>query len=241
MNKDIIHLTKTSAAEILDDFVSLFFPRFCVACYGALAKGEDFVCTKCMLDLPRSNYHLHQDNPFYVKLSGRLPVRYVMSFFKFVKAGKVQRVLHVLKYKNKPELGRMLGRVYGTELLNSGFKDEFDLVIPVPLHSTKKRRRGYNQSEEFGIGLAEVFQIPCRDEYLVRTTKTDTQTKRSKLKRWENVKSVFEVTKPDIISGKRILLVDDVVTTGATLEAAGQALLNAHCKELSIACIAAAQ
>ncbi|MBT1703112.1 ComF family protein [Chryseosolibacter indicus] len=234
-------MTKTFAAEILGDFVSLFFPHYCVSCHNALVKGEDFICTKCILDLPRSNYHLDRENPFFVKLSGRLSVLYVMSFFKFVKGGKVQRVLHSLKYKNKPEFGRMLGRVYGNELMNNGFKDKFDLIVPIPLHRSRFKQRGYNQSEEFGIGLAEVLQIPCRDEFLVRTTQTETQTRRSKLKRWQNVKSVFEVTQAEAISGKRILLIDDVVTTGATLEAAGQALIKANCKELSIACIAATQ
>ncbi len=191
--------------------------------------------------MPRSNYHLETDNPFQKKLSGRIPVKFVMSFFKFVKAGNVQHVLHALKYKNQPELGRMLGRVYGNELLNSGYQDQFDLIIPVPLHPLKKRRRGYNQSEEFGLGLAEPLNIACTEEYLKRISLTGTQTKRTKLKRWENVKSVFEAVSPESLYDKRILLVDDVVTTGATLEAAGQTLLDAGCKELSIACIAATQ
>jgi ComF family protein len=149
--------------------------------------------------------------------------------------------LHALKYKNKPELGQLLGKVYGAELLECGYGKEFDLVIPVPLHASKKKKRGYNQSEEFGVGLAESWSISCNDTYLKRLYMTETQTKKTRLRRWENVKEVFSLESPEPIKDRRILLVDDVVTTGATLEAAGRALLDGGCKELSIACIAATQ
>jgi ComF family protein len=194
-----------------------------------------------MLEMPRSNYHLFPQNPFYNKLKGRLQVRFVMSLFRFVKAGSVQRVLHALKYKDQPEIGRMLGKVYGADLLSGGFRDEFDTIVPVPLHPYKKKRRGYNQSEEFGIGIAELLNIPCSEEFLQRLEVTDTQTKKSRIKRWENVRDVFGVVNPELVANKRILLIDDVVTTGATLEAAGRTLLNAGASELSIACIAATQ
>jgi ComF family protein len=227
--------------EIFRDFVSLFFPRYCAGCENALGKGEELICSGCILEMPRSNYHLEVENPFYKKLRGRIPVKYVMSFFKFVKSGKVQHLLHSLKYRNKPEIGRLLGKVYGNELLQSGYGHEFDLIIPVPLHSSKKKRRGYNQSEEFGLGVAEALNIPCSDSYLKRLHVTETQTKKTKLKRWENVKEVFALIDPVPVKDQRILLIDDVVTTGATLEAAGRALLEGGCKELSIACIAATQ
>jgi ComF family protein len=135
----------------------------------------------------------------------------------------------------------MLGKVYGHRLKETGYSREFDLIIPVPLHEAKKKRRGYNQSEEFGLGLAEVLEIPCSDSYMKRLYMTSTQTRKTRLKRWENVKEVFAVVKPEEIEGQRILLVDDVVTTGATLEAAGKILLDKGCRELSIACIAATQ
>ena len=162
-----------------------------------------------------------------------------MSFFKFTKAGSVQQILHALKYRSMPELGQMLGIIYGEELKTAGYDTRFDLILPVPLHAFKKKRRGYNQSEEFGKGLSKALSVTCSDEILMRNTSTSTQTKKSRFRRWENVKNVFEVRRPAEVDGKRILLVDDVVTTGATLEAVGQALLNSGCKELSIACIAA--
>lgn len=189
--------------------------------------------------MPRSNFHQFQENPFFLKFRGRIPVKHVMSFLKFTKSGSVQQVLHALKYRNKPELGQMLGRIYGRELSSAGFENSFDFIIPVPLHAYKKKRRGYNQSEEFGKGLSVELGAICTEEFLIRSTVTSTQTRKTRLKRWENVKDVFEIRNPEGISGKRVLLVDDVVTTGATLEAAGNQLLRAGASEISIGCIAA--
>ena len=164
-----------------------------------------------------------------------------MTLFKFVKESRVQQVLHALKYKQQPELGEMLGRVYGYDLVEADYKKSFDLIIPVPLHNSRRRIRGYNQSEEFGKGLSQMLEVPCDDTYMTRGAGTETQTDKTKLSRWENVNKIFQVVKSEPIANKRILLVDDVVTTGATLEACGQALLDAGCSELSIACIAATQ
>jgi ComF family protein len=227
--------------EVIEDFISLFFPHYCAGCKDSLAKGETLICSRCILEMPRSNYHLEKENPFYQKLRVRLPVKYVLSFFKFAKAGTVQQILHTLKYKNMPELGQMLGRIYGHELALAGYAPEFDLIIPVPLHIQKKNRRGYNQSEEFGKGLSESLNILCSDAFVARHQMTSTQTRKTRLRRWENVKEVFSVVSPEEISGKKILLVDDVVTTGATLEAVGKTLLDHGCYELSIASIAATQ
>lgn len=191
--------------------------------------------------MPKSHYHLFQDNPFYRKFRGRLLVKHVMTLYKFAKQSRVQHILHALKYKQQPELGEMLGRLYGYDLRRAEFESSFDMIIPVPLHPSRRKLRGYNQSEEFGKGLSQMLDVPCDDSCMRREAKTDTQTQKSKLSRWENVNRVFHVVNPSRISEKRILLVDDVVTTGATLEACGQALLDAGCRELSIACIAATQ
>lgn len=234
-------MSNSTAPEIFEDFVSLFFPRYCRGCHNCLVKGEDLVCTNCMLEMPKSQYHLEAENPFFQKFRGRLPVRHVMTLFKFVKESRVQQLLHALKYKHQPEIGQMLGRVYGQDLLEANFKNTFDLIVPVPLHSSRRRIRGYNQSEEFGKGLSQILEVPCADSYMIRSAKTETQTDKSKLNRWENVSTIFHVVKCEQIAEKRILLVDDVVTTGATLEACGRALLGAGCHELSIACIAATQ
>jgi ComF family protein len=226
---------------VFTDFIGLFFPKYCRGCEDALVHGEDLICTKCILEMPRSNYHLEKENPFYKRINGRIPVKYVMTLFKFVKASRVQHVLHSLKYKNQPELGNLLGRVYGVDLKKAGYEKEFDLIIPVPIHISRRRKRGYNQSDEFGKGLSEILNIACSDDVMARRSKTETQTKKSKLDRWENVSEGFKVTKPDRLHNKRILLVDDVMTTGATLEACGRLIIDAGCRELSIACIASTQ
>lgn len=191
--------------------------------------------------MPKSHYHLQLDNPFFQKFRGRLVVKHVMTLYKFVKESRVQNVLHALKYKQQPELGEMLGRVYGQDLIDAKFTDSFDLIVPVPLHPSRRRIRGYNQSEEFGKGLSQMLNAPCDDSYMTRSAKTESQTHKTKLSRWENVNRIFQVVNPKLVTDKRVLLVDDVVTTGATLEACGQALLDAGCSELSIACIAATQ
>jgi len=212
-----------------------------MGCGGSMAKGEELFCTGCLLELPKTDYHVNRNNLFYQKVSGRIPVKFVMAQLKFFKESKVQNLLHNLKYRNQPEIAVGLGRMYGHVLLGHNYKDEFDIIIPVPLHKLRKRKRGYNQSEEFGRGLSEVLEIPCIEGAIERHLKTETQTKKTKLKRWNNVNEVFKTIQPEKIVNKRILLVDDVITTGATVEACAKVLLESHCKDISIACIAAAQ
>jgi ComF family protein len=152
-----------------------------------------------------------------------------MALFKFSKSGRVQSLLHVLKYKNQPELGIMLGNLYGDRMACGNLGEAFEIIVPVALHSSRKRKRGYNQSAKFAEGLSEVLGIPFSDEIIERKVKTETQTRKTKLNRWQNVTEVFQVKNLDLVQNKNILLVDDVVTTGATLEACGSCLLNAGC------------
>lgn len=226
--------------SILKDFTSLFFPKYCLACLNSLVGNEETLCTRCIVHLPKTNYN-PLDNPVKDRLAGRLPVIYGSAFLKLKKGGVVQKMLHQLKYQHHPEIGIKLGKVFGHELEKNGFSGAFDVIVPVPLHPSRLRKRGYNQSAKFAEGLGYVLNIPCDESISVRKRSTQTQTNKSKLDRWENVKSVFSVTRSSQISGKRILLVDDVITTGATLEACGLHLVNSGCAQLSIACIAEAQ
>lgn len=233
-------MTNTFTKEIIHDFVSLFFPNYCRACHGSLVKGEEVICSACMLELPRTNYHEDPENPLFKKLTGRIRINHASAFFHFRKGNKVQELLHTLKYKNQPEIGVMLGRAYGS-LINEAFPNLYDFIIPVPLHKSRKRKRGYNQSAEFAKGLSQELAIPYSDEVLERVIATTTQTKKSKLNRWENVNEVFNVNNPTPIRDRNILMVDDVVTTGATLEACGHTLLKNGSNSVGIACIAATQ
>lgn len=196
------------------------------------------ICTGCIHNLPRTNFHVQISNPVFKRINGRLPLQFAVSYLLFRKGGSVQHLLHEFKYNNHPEIGRVLGRVYGAELAQSGYADKLDVIVPVPLHNWKKRKRGYNQSEEFAIGLSEGLNVPHCNDAVQRIVNTQTQTRKSKLKRWENVTDVFKVTDCKAVASKRILLVDDVITTGATLEACGLAVLAAGCSAVSVASIA---
>jgi ComF family protein len=230
-----------SFGEAIRDFSSLFFPNYCLGCTRTLVKGEEILCTFCIKDLPKTDYHLVEDNPVKRKLIGRLNLKYAWVYLKFRKTGIVQHLMHQLKYNNHPEIGVRLGKIFGIELSSAGIGKEFDFIIPVPLHKSKLKKRGYNQSAKFAEGLSDALQIPVMKGVSVKLTKTETQTKKSRLERWDNVKQAFDIQSKEAIANQRILLVDDVVTTGATLEACGQKILDCGCKELSIACIAEAQ
>jgi ComF family protein len=195
-----------------------------------------------MLEMPQTNYHLDQGNRLYQRLSSRIPVGFAIAFLRFSKNGRVQQLLHALKYKGLPELGVMLGKVYAQKLKDEGIGKDINGIVPVPLHSAKKRQRGYNQSEKFAEGLSDILEVPYFNNILIRTTKTQTQTTKSKLARWDNVKAVFEVRTAALphVGSKHLLLVDDVITTGATLEACWEALRNSGVQKISVACLAEA-
>lgn len=227
--------------EILDDFVSLIYPKFCYGCQGSLVKGEEIICTHCLLDLPRTNYHLNADNPLAIKFHGRLDLSHALAYLKFRKKSKVQNLLHALKYKGCRDVGYKLGLMYGEELKRIGISEQYDVITSVPLHINRFRQRGYNQSDEWAKGISESTKVLFKSNLLIRKTRTTTQTKRSKLGRWENVSEVFELKSQGSVVGARILLVDDVVTTGATIESCGKLLLAESCKSLGIACLAVSQ
>jgi ComF family protein len=221
------------------DFIDLIFPRNCPLCKQALFDFEPCLCTICQGMLPRANFHLRPyDNELTSKLQGLMPVHRVMAFLRFTKKGKSQALLHLLKYKNKPELGEELGRLYGLSLLEKGFAGVWDVLVAVPLHPLKKQRRGYNQSECFARGLSKVLGVPYR-ELLVRRKFTTTQTNKSRLERLENVDDVFALNDGQVTQGLRILLVDDILTTGATLCACAQTLLQGGAKHVDLVTIAA--
>lgn len=221
------------------EFLDLIFPRNCPICGRNLFDFETCLCTICQGTLPRANFHLRPfDNELTSKLRGLMPVYRVIAFIRFTKKGKSQKLLHLLKYRNKPEIGLEMGRLYGITLKEHGFLKTWDVIVPVPLHPLKQKRRGYNQSEKFASGLSSELGIPVR-EWLVRKKFTETQTKKSRLQRIKNVDEVFDVIDQAAIAGQRILLVDDVITTGATLCVCANVLLANEAKHVDLATIAA--
>lgn len=226
--------------EYFREFVNLFYPRLCLLCEGALVRGEDLLCTNCQATLPHTYLHEQRSEILFRKLRSSLPIEHVLAYLLYQKSGSTQKLLQLIKYKNYPELANLIGRHFGSRLQASGMEKKFDYIIPVPLHSRKQRQRGYNQSERFAEGLAESLHLPLATNWLLRTKESATQTRKSRLDRWINVADIFVVAAPEKVKGKRILLVDDVVTTGATLEACGNVLLKAGCAELSLGAIAVA-
>lgn len=184
--------------------------------------------------------HLSRENEFTQRLWGRLNVEGGAAMYYFARKSPIQHALHQLKYHNQPEIGVKLGREFGQKLKSSDIFRSVGAIIPVPLHPKKERLRGYNQSVMFARGISETMEIPVLTDVLTRRTFTETQTKKKRMERFQNVGEVFEVRKPAFVEGKHLLLVDDVLTTGATLEVCGQALLGVPNTKLSLATIAIA-
>jgi len=224
----------------LFDFFSLFFPRICLSCGNNLFRHEEVLCTYCLHQLPKTSFSSQEDNPVFRNFWGRTNISHATSMYFFAKGGKVQHLLHLLKYKGKKEIGEYIGKIYGEDLKKSLFYSDIDVIIPVPLHPRRKRKRGYNQSEIFAKGLSESLVKPYDTRTLIRTYASETQTKKSRFRRWENVKEIFDLKDHQHLINKHILLVDDVVTTGATLEACASMLLKIPGVKVSIATIACA-
>lgn len=224
----------------IEDFISLLFPRICAACGNSLWKQEETVCLSCEFHLPRTNFHLSLENPVSRLFWGRVNLESASAFVYFNKGNKVQRLVHQLKYKGRKDIGIHLGRQYGQQLRHSPFFNTVELIIPVPLHIKKLMKRGYNQSEQFAIGLGESMKLPVNTETLYRRKETETQTRKSRFRRWQNVAEVFEVKEPVRLENKHVLIVDDVITTGATLESCIRALSAVTGIRISVATIAVA-
>lgn len=223
---------------VFEDLLSLFFPRLCAGCNTPLVKGEDLLCLNCLVDLPKNNFTDGKDNPFAQSFIGRINFCYATSYFNFDKGGRVQHLLHQLKYKGRKDIGYKLGLMFGIDLnLNPQFS-EIDIIIPVPLHPRKQRSRGYNQSIEICKGISESVNKPLILKQVIRKVYNPTQTFKKRYDRWENVSGIFSVKNSIALSGKHILIVDDVVTTGATIEACCQPLLEIPGVKVSIAALA---
>ena len=227
--------------DIADDFLSLFLPRLCLSCGVHLVRGEEILCTGCMLDMARTDYHLKRGNMLEQAFWGRCTIERVAAFSVYNRGSRIRKLIHQLKYAGRNDIGIMLGEVYGAILVESGFTDGIDMLVPVPLDPARERRRGYNQSRCIAEGIASHCNLPVRCDILFRTGKSGSQTSSGRYERWENVEGLFTVSKPPEITGKHVLLVDDVITTGSTVEACVAALQCAGGVRVSVAALAAAQ
>ena len=208
----------------INNLLQLFYPRLCLYCEKRLTEDEQYLCLHCFCELPRTHYYRRTDNPVLKLFAGFSCINEIATFLLFEREGKTQKLVHSFKYFGNKQLARYLGRTAALEMKNDGLLKDIDMIIPVPLHPKKKRKRGYNQSEWIAKGIELVYRYPIRCDFLYRNTDAVTQTRKTVYERNLNVEDIFSVKMPDSLEGKAILLIDDVVTTGATLRACIQAL-----------------
>lgn len=233
-------MLSSTLKEYLGDFAALLYPDLCAACGHNLYKGEQVLCLQCLHQLPYTQFHEHPDNPLERILWGRATLKAATALLFFKKSTRVQQVLHQLKYNGNQEVGIKMGQLMAKQLLLSTRFATLDAIVPVPLHKDKEAKRGYNQSACFAEGIAQILQIPLLTENLVRVSANSSQTRKNRYERFLNTEDLFQVQRPDELNGRHLLLVDDVVTTGATLEACCEAL-SKHPASISIATIAYAK
>jgi ComF family protein len=226
--------------KIFDDTAHLFYPHTCCGCGSDLLSKDNLLCAKCIINLPHTNFAMTRDNPMEKIFWGRIPVKAAHGEFYFAKESLIQQLIHQLKYKGNQEIGIYLGEIMGRTLLKSNRFSDIDALVPLPLYPDKERKRGYNQAAVICNGMSAVLGIPVMINCLNRQRFTETQTKKHRTERWENVEGSFIVPDTGSIKGKHLLLVDDLVTTGATLEAGGAALLKAEAVTVSIAALSLA-
>lgn len=226
--------------HLLNDFVDLFYPRLCLLCKNSLIDNEQQICLHCLFNLPKTNFHTNKDNPVSALFAGFRQVNEVTAFLFFEKDGITQKLIHSFKYYDNKTLAEYLGRIAALELKEYGFYASVDTIIPVPLHRKKEKKRGYNQSELIANGIASIYGCEVDKTSINRITDTESQTRKSVFERHINVEKIFSLTNAEHLVGKHILLVDDVITTGATTSACVEILseipeINISIFSLSIA------
>lgn len=223
---------------ILSDVLHLFYPHICKGCGSDLLEEADLLCLKCIINLPKTNFAQFSNNPIEKIFVGRIVVEAAHSEFYFSKESIIQQLIHQLKYKGNKEIGIYLGELMGKSLVASNRFSNIDALIPLPLYPDKEHKRGYNQAAIICDGMSAVMNVPVLKNIVLRQRYTDTQTKKHRIERWENVAGSFIIKNENKLKGKNVLLIDDVITTGATLEACGSMLTAIENVKLSIATLA---
>ena len=215
--------------------LDLISPRICVVCGKRLAVTEKVICNKCNFHLPRTGY---SNNPYENEMAklfwGQIPIERAAALFHYESHSETANIIYQLKYKDHPEIGPLMGRMVATELKRDGFFDGIDEIVPVPLTKERLRQRGYNQSEEIAKGVNEITGLPINKDAVKRIVFKGSQTRRSRWDRQENVEYAFKLTHSEPIAGKHLLIVDDVVTTGATIIACAKELVKAGNVKISV-------
>lgn len=224
--------------RIHTDLFELFFPRYCAGCQNQLHHFENALCLHCLMMLPRASIHQLRENKLERLFWGRADVAMATAFLRMSRKGLTHRLVHELKYEGNKEIGQLLGTLFGQELSKIEVWKTVDLIVPVPLHPKKEQLRGYNQSYEIASGVSESMAVPTTKTAIKRKQFTETQTKKSRVERWKNVSDIFEINDSELANKQHILLVDDVITTGATIESCVLALTNNTSIKVSVAALA---
>ena len=225
---------------MLKPLVNLLFPKVCYACLNLLYDNEDTICVNCRHDLPVTNFHFDDDDAVKKVLYGRAEIENGTALFRFEKKGLVQQLVHGLKYRGFETIGYALGNWLGSELKTLDSYKTVDVVIPVPLHKKKLKKRGFNQVTKFAQQIAKALDADFLDDVLIKVTNSHSQTIKNRLARWNNTDELFAIKNPEPLENKHILLVDDIITTGATLEACISVLNHSKNIKISVAAIAIA-
>ena len=222
----------------LNDFSHLLYPHNCEGCGTDVLNDDAILCTKCLFDLPETNFTNTKNNPVEKIFYGTLNIIAATAAYYFTKDSLLQHLMIQLKYRNNKDVGFFLGKQLGYQLQESERFNDVDVLVPLPLNPKKEKRRGYNQAMIICEGIASVWQKPVLKNTLIRTQFTETQTQQDRIHRWQNMQHVFAMADKNSLQGKHVLLVDDVITTGATLEACGTTIVNIPNTQLSIATLA---
>lgn len=225
---------------MLKNLINLFFPPVCAGCHSFLLSNENVICTLCRHNIPLTNHHKNPENEAFKKFYGRIPVEHTSALLYFHKKGIVQELIHNLKYKGQEEIGTVLGSWYAEDLKESAIINSVDYIIPVPLHKRKFRERGYNQVTKFGKSLSKELNLKYDDSILFRKVYSKTQSQKAFLNRSDGIDTIFDVSFSKKDHNKHFLIIDDVITTGSTLEACSHALMKIPGAKVSIVCMAMA-
>lgn len=226
--------------DLFTELLNLIYPNCCLVCGENLLGSEQFVCLRCVNEIPKTNYHNRRDNEAEKRFWGKVDIFRATAFFHYQKGSAFQTLIHNLKYKGCKEVGDVLGRFAAADLIENEDFASIDYIVPVPLHPNKQRKRGYNQSEYIAKGIATVMQKQLETENLYRAIENPTQTKKSVYERFENTARIFALHSPQVFENKHILLVDDVMTTGSTLEGCVMAMKDVKNLKISLFTLAIA-
>lgn len=224
--------------EILHDFFNIFFPKICLTCGEEVENNEQLICFYCLSELPLTNFSYRSENRLENSFRGRIPIKSATSLVYFHKKGLVQKLMHQLKYRNKQEIGRFFGNWLGEEMKRSQRFEQIDAILPVPLHPDKQKKRGYNQVTTFAQQMAVKLDAELRSDLLIKVSASETQTHKNRKERTSNKENVFKLLESDFLEDKHVLLVDDIITSGATLEACCTPLYRVSGIKISLASIA---